>query len=197
MNRDLRGDRDDGEHIGMGHGPTDATGPRPAVDRPLASGAETVTVVDFDTFHREHRDRLVRSLAMHLGDLHLATEAVDEAMVRAWQHWHRLDDRGDAGAWVYRVARNWATSWFRRRRFRSEADVPDQPVHDDLREVRPHLRAAVAALSDPLREVVVLRLHADFSTAATARALDIPTGTVKSRLSRALDQLRTHLEDPR
>jgi len=151
----------------------------------------------FEEFHRLHRDRLVRTLALHLRDLDLATEAIDVALERAWQRWNRLDDHADAGAWVYRVAVNWATSWFRSRRWISRDPVPELPVEPHLPEVRPRLREAIDDLDDSLRAVLMLRHYADFSTADTATALGIPVGTVKSRLSRALDQLRTDLEGPR
>lgn len=157
--------------------------------------ADTVPAdLGFEEFHRQHRDRLVRTLALHLHDLDLATEAVDVALGRAWHQWSRLDDHHDAGSWVYRVAVNWATSWFRRRRWISREPVPDLPVEPTLPEVRPRLRAALAGLDPDLRAVVVLRHYADLSTADTAAALDIPIGTVKSRLARALDRLRTDLE---
>lgn len=152
---------------------------------------------DFEHFYRDERDRLVRILTLNLGDLDVATEAIDVAMSRAWQRWGRLDDHEDAGAWVYRVARNWATSWFRGRRRISRGPVPERPVHPDHPTPHDALRTALDALSEDHRAVVVLRIHAGFSTTDTAAALDIPEGTVKSRLARALDHLRASLEDHR
>lgn len=148
----------------------------------------------FEGFHRAHRDRLVASLALHLGDLDLATDAVDHAMVKAWGGWADMADPDDAGAWVYRVALNWATSWLRRLRFRSRQPLPDTPTHDRSTGDNQSLRRALASLSDDHRAVVVLRLLHEMSTRETALALDIPEGTVKSRLARALDQLRSNLD---
>lgn len=166
----------------------------PAEDVPVATAP-----VAFEDFYRDERDRLVRTLALHVGSVDLAAEAVDVAMSRAWQRWEELDDHGDAGAWVYRVARNWATSWHRRRRRIARVDLPDRGVPGEQGRVddADQLAPALASLSDKLHEVVVLRLHAGFSVAETATALGVPEGTVKSRLARALDSLRTSLEDHR
>lgn len=148
----------------------------------------------FEAFHRADRDRLVASLALHLGDVDLATDAVDHAMAKAWGRWADMANPDDAGAWVYRVAVNWATSWLRRLRFRSRQPLPDTPVSDQPTGGDQSLRRALASLSGDHRAVVVLRLFHEMSTRETAMALDIPEGTVKSRLARALDQLRSSLD---
>ena len=95
---------------------------------------------------------------------------------------------------MYRVALNWATSWLRRLRFRSRQPLPDTPTYDRSAGDNQSLRRALASLSDDHRAVVVLRLFHEMSTRETAMALDIPEGTVKSRLARALDQLRSNLD---
>ncbi len=161
------------------------------------AGTGLVVTTPFERFYANERDRLVRLLAMDLGDVHLAAEAVDVAMARAWGRWDGLTDQHDAGGWVYRVARNWATSWFRRRRRRSDAPVPETAVHDRPPSHSDHLREHLDALSADHRAVVVLRVLGGCSTEETARRLGIPSGTVQSRLSRALDNLRTMLEDER
>lgn len=174
-----------------------ATGTSAAVATRGAHVSTTTTMRTFEDFYRAERDRLVRVLAFDLGDVDVAAEAVDVAMSRAWQRWNRLDDRHDAGAWVYRVARNWAMSWFRGRRRISPGPIPEQPVDPHQAPPPMDLRRALDGLSEDHRAVVVLRIHGGYSTTDTAVALDIPEGTVKSRLARALDQLRTTLEDPR
>lgn len=151
----------------------------------------------FEGFYAAERDRLVRVLAVDLADVDLAADAVDTAMARAWQRWSQIDDRHDAGAWVYRVARNWATSWFRQRRWRADGDVPEVPVRDHPPSHSTHIRAALDDLPADQRAVVVLRVLGGFSTAEVAAALEVPEGTVKSRLSRALDRLRPELEAQR
>lgn len=153
---------------------------------------------DFEQFYRRERAGLYRALALTTGDAELAREAVDEAMVRAYGRWRRVRDYDNPAGWVYRVALNWATSGLRRRARsvpvphvgeRAGADEPDPP--DD------RLARAVAGLPDHQRAVVVLRFHLDWSLDRIAAALDVPTGTVKSRLHRGLAAVRDTLEGDR
>lgn len=97
---------------------------------------------------------------------------------------------------MYRVAFNWATSRFRRRRRDREyapqlarSDVASLPGFD------PDLHDALATLSDEHRAVLTLRFLFDWNVDATANALEISPGTVKSRTSRALAALSVQLAD--
>lgn len=132
---------------------------------------------------------MYRALAMTLGDPGLAAEAVDEAMVRAFQRWDRLEGYGQPAGWVYRVALNWATS--RRRKLSLRPVLPLQELErafeDELPDVE--LTHQLAQLSRPHRTVVVLRYYLQFTSAEIASLLDVAPGTVRSRLHRALDQL--------
>lgn len=152
---------------------------------------------DFSLFYRAHRDSIAKALTLTLGDAQLASEATDEAMTRAVQRWAKVSDYGNPQGWVYRVGLNWARSWLRRRR--RERDRPVQFTPDtaslDVRDLA--LADALEHLTFDHRVVVVCRFFLDWSVADTALALDVPEGTVKSRLTRALANLRTHLGDER
>lgn len=143
----------------------------------------------FAEFWSRERDRLHRVLSVGLGDAELAAEAVDEAMARALQRWDRVSRYEDPAGWVIRVARNWATSWHRkwsRRPFLPAADL-DRPEDDALPDV--DLERALDALTEMQRTVLALRFHLDWTVERIADALDVPAGTVKSRLHRALRDL--------
>ena len=148
---------------------------------------------DFDVFYQKWRSPILRSLALALGDVGLAGEAVDEAMTRAVARWDTVKGYDRPEGWLYRVGLNWARGVFRKRRYELLSDIEagsqvwDDPLSD------PDLIEAVGRLSLKLRTVVVARYHMDFSTAEVAEVLGIPEGTVKSRLSRALDQLGREL----
>jgi RNA polymerase sigma-70 factor (ECF subfamily) len=149
----------------------------------------------FDAFYRRHARPLRQALCLALGDVDLGTEATDEAMARACARWDEVAAYANPPGWAYRVGLNWARSRLRRRRWRDLRPVPDRPA-----PAVPHdhdLTVALGRLTVEQRAVVVCRYLLDWSVDDTAAALDIPTGTVKSRLSRALDQLARHLEDPR
>ena len=155
-----------------------------------------VVWVDFADFYRAERVGLVRGLALTLGDADLATEAVDEAMTRAYQRWRTVQAMGNPAGWVYRVALNWSRSVLRsRRRRRARAIHEREAVDGAVRPpVDPAVRAALTALDVKHRSVVVCRYLLGFSEEETAAALDIPAGTVKSRLHRAAHQLRIQLD---
>lgn len=161
-----------------------------------AAHAAAVTTPEFEAFYRRERDGLVRALALTVGDVDLAGEAVDEAMVRAYERWWRVRRYDRPGGWVYRVARNWAISRTRvRQRSVPAAAVGERAGADEPPLPDEAIAAAVAGLPEPQRAVVVLRLHLDWSTEQVAAALGVPAGTVKSRLHRALAALREQLED--
>ena len=145
---------------------------------------------DFETFYRDGYSDIARALTVTLGDLDLAQEATDEAMVRAYARWEKIRAYDNPGGWVYRVGLNWARS-ARRRLTR----VP--PFHDrrvvDPPGVDPANAAALHDLDVSLRAVVVCRLLLDWSVDETAAALRLKPGTVKSRLHRALAQLERTL----
>lgn len=154
----------------------------------------SVTAEDgFEAFYQRWHSPIRRSLALALGDVGLADEAIDEAMTRALARWDVLSAYDHPEGWLYRVGLNWARGVFRKRRYEllSDLDTNSQTREDPVPD--PDLIGAVGRLSLRLRAVVVARYYLDFSTAEVAEALDIPEGTVKSRLSRALDQLGREL----
>lgn len=150
--------------------------------------------LDFEGFYSRERVPLYRALALTIGDSDLAAEAVDEAMVRAYQRWRRVCVYDNPAGWVYRVALNWAISRKRRRR-------PTPPLVPGAAFAAPPatpdaaLTHAIASLPHNQRAVVVLRFHLDWSTEQIAHALKVPAGTVKSRLHRGLATLRNTLGD--
>lgn len=93
---------------------------------------------------------------------------------------------------MYRVALNWSRGLFRKRKRELLTDIDaDGPRSDSLPDL--DLIEAVEQLSLRHRAVVVGRFYLDWSTAEVAEALDVAEGTVKSRLSRALEQLASDL----
>ena len=149
---------------------------------------EMPVVRGFDGFHKANRDRLYRALVMTTRDPDVASEAVDEAMARAAERWGAIGVYDAPDGWVYRVALNWARSVFRRRR-----PLPRSSglVWDALPD--PDVTSAVEGLPYKLRVVVVARYYLDWSTPQIAEGLDIPLGTVKSRLYRAHERLEKDL----
>lgn len=159
----------------------------------VLASAQFHTEVRFDRFFVDQHASMVRALTLALGDPELGHDAAAEGFTRALQRWNKVSTFDNPAGWVYRVGLNWARSR-RRKTVREVAEQPDErpftPTHPDQA-----LITALRTLSIDHRSVVVGRYYLDWSEATLASALDIAPGTVKSRLSRALDQLATLLED--
>jgi RNA polymerase sigma-70 factor (ECF subfamily) len=149
-------------------------------------------VDSFERFYSDSWHVVYRALVVGIGDSDLAREAVDEAMVRAYEGWRTVSTMANREGWVYRVASNWATSRLRRRRLQVRR-MPAIETTNEPDVVDPRLLEAVRRLSSKHRDVVVARYLLDMSESSTAQALGIPEGTVKSRLSRALVELKEAL----
>ncbi|BBH67536.1 hypothetical protein ACTI_42210 [Actinoplanes sp. OR16] len=150
---------------------------------------------DFEAFYRANVDRVYRALAVTLRQDDLAGEAVAEAMARAYSRWSTVGNLDNPAGWVFRVGLNWATSFWRKaRRERPPSERPEQ-IQRGTAETAVFAREVLARLPRPQRAVVTCRILLDMTTAETAEALRISEGTVKSRLSRALADLRRDLNE--
>lgn len=170
-----------------------AAAPQTVSRAQVTRGVAQSTTRSFDTFYAATYHDIARALSITLGDAAWGREAADEAMTRAFDRWSDVAEYSNPGGWVYRVGLNWARSWHRKlnRRLPWATETVALPsTHDTT------LDEALADLDVKYRAVVVCRYLLDWSTEETARALDLPSGTVKSRLSTGLTQLRSKLEMP-
>ena len=146
---------------------------------------------DFAAYMAARWPFLVRSLVLIGCPRHEAEDVVQTGLARCYASWDRVRKADDVDAYVYRTVLNcWHKS--RRRRWWGEqpsGELPEQVRPDqvtDLVLLRHALEAELRRLSPEHREVLVLRFVADLSEAQVAEVLDVPVGTVKSRVSRAL-----------
>jgi len=158
-------------------------------------GASATDASDsFEAFYRAQVDVVYRALAVTLGNIDVAREATDEAMLRTFANWERVRVFDNPSGWAFRVGLNWATS--RWRRLRRETPLTEANSPASVAEPDPAATAALTAV-DRLglrqRAVVVCRVLLDLSTAETAAVLGVAEGTIRSRLARALVQLRSEL----
>lgn len=152
------------------------------------------TVETFEVFYHRAWDPVYRAVAVTIDDHDLAREAIDEAMTRAFERWRSVSELGNREGWVYRVAVNWARSRLRRRRTaRMKSHLVAQDVAYEPSEPDPELHQAILDLPSHQREIVVARFLLGLSEEEISRSFGIPRGTVKSRLSRAMDTLRREL----
>jgi RNA polymerase sigma-70 factor (sigma-E family) len=147
---------------------------------------------EFSDFVTSRYAGLVRTAYLLVGDRGHAEDLVQSALVRCYAGWDKLAGPQVAEAYtrttMIRLAQRWG-----RRRWRGEvpsADVPDSPDSPFLVEQSLDLRRALVGLSWAQRSVLVLRYFDDLTEQQTAQVLGCSVGTVKSRASRGLAQLR-------
>lgn len=137
-----------------------------------------------------------------LQDRPAAEDATQQAVLSMWRCLPQLRDPDRFEAWSYRLLVNACNSEFRRRK-RMLPSVGSatsrEPVTPDAYGQlfdRDLLERAFSALSIDHRTVLVLRYYLDLPLEAIARSLDVPIGTVDSRLHRALGKMRDALQEP-
>jgi RNA polymerase sigma-70 factor (ECF subfamily) len=155
----------------------------------------------FTALAAEAFDRLHRTARLILRRDDLAADAVQEALVSAWIHIRAVRDPDRFNSWLHRLV---VRACYREargdRRFgRLEARVAPLPVENEpdvagLAADRDQLERGFLSLTPEQRTVLVVRYYLGMSEAEAALVLDIPVGTFKSRLSRALNGLRAALE---
>lgn len=151
--------------------------------------------------HDEHAPALWRYVVWLCGDRELAEDIVQETLLRAWKRSIQRDSAGtSARAWLFTVARNLVIDEYRSARSRHEAPaavVPDRLTADHTDSVLDAwlVSDALAQLSPEHRVVVVQAYYRGLSVSAIARILEIPEGTVKSRLHYALRSMRLALQE--
>jgi RNA polymerase sigma-70 factor, ECF subfamily len=142
--------------------------------------------------------RMAVSFTRHRGE---AEDLTQEVFLKLWQNLHRYLPGSSFRAWAYRVARNLFVDAYRRTREQRKATwvdpefletVPggEDPHTRAVRHQRLELaRAALERLPEELSQLIMLRDFADWSYEELAEELELPIGTVKSRLNRARREL--------
>ncbi len=172
-----------------------------ADDRDLAFAAGAGDRRALEILLDRHLDRVhavCRRIVVHPED---ALDATQEALIAISRGIGRFDGRSAFSTWVYRVATNAALDELRRRKRRPALahDVLPEPAvsggHDAM-EARLDVDAALAKVPEDFRVAVVLRDLADLDYAEIAAVLDVPLGTVKSRVARGRAALQAELGNP-
>lgn len=167
------------------------------IERVLAGDATAWTPLIAD-----HQDSVFRLAYLLLGDTAEAEDVAQEAILKAGQALGRFDRTRPLRPWLLQITRNLALNRQRSARRRLAAlqrwwrstPVPTDPIAQ-VDAGAADLHQAVATLSREDQEVIYLRYFLELPVDETAQALGIAPGTVKSRLSRALQRLRPLLLD--
>jgi RNA polymerase sigma-70 factor, ECF subfamily len=156
---------------------------------------------DFDEFYARTSRRLAGQLFAMTGDLNEAEDAVQEAYIRAWQRWPRIQGYHDREAWIRTVAYRISVNAWSKARNRLTAHHRASR-HAEQPELSPDLLTLVSALRkipEPQRRVIVLHHLVGLSIEEIAAETGAPAGTVKARLARgrkALAPLVSDFDEP-
>ncbi len=159
-----------------------------------------------------HRQALFFLALQLMGNRDDAMDVAQEALLRFFKNLHRFDCRRPVRPWLFQIVRNRVVDLYRRKRVRRHEsldatdpegqatieliDTTVDPERDAARsELRVRILEALNELSPIQREILVLRDYQDLAYAEIAETLEIPIGTVMSRLHGARKRLRKELQD--
>jgi len=185
----------------------DAVTGRVRVGRPLSRRGEPALVraaqggsaEAAEELFRRHWPAVHRAAWLVVHDAAAAEDIAQEAFMSAFRSLDRFDRRRPLGPWLHRIVVNRAIDWSRARALRPETGsdaLPEPAAPEAAAELGEEIVAALADLGPEHRAVVVLRHLLGYSPGEIAAMLELPRGTVNSRLRRGLDALGDQLSEP-
>lgn len=157
-----------------------------------------------------YKDKLINFIFNYLGDLESSEDVVQETMIKLYQKKHYYKEIAKFSTWLYTIAKNLANTELRKRKQRkttllsqfskddktyelpSNDPEPGQEIQTDI--VNKIIKDAVDQLSEKFKIVIVLRDIQGLSYEDISEIINVPIGTVKSRINRARLQLQVELK---
>ncbi len=140
---------------------------------------------------RQFHDGMYRTALGMLANEHDAADAVQETLLKAYRDIGKLRQPQQFKSWLYRILVNRCIDILRQRqRTTPVEDIWLADTVENISDTKLDIRRALAELDEQHRVVVILRFFQDMTLNDIAATLDIPVGTVKSRLHRALNKLK-------
>jgi RNA polymerase sigma-70 factor (ECF subfamily) len=162
-------------------------------ERAWIRGAQQGSVADLERLFREHWPRAFRAAQLVTRDAAAAEDIAQEAFLAAVRNLDRFDRRRPFAPWLHRIVVNRAIDWTRARKLRAEVELGDYVATPPAPELDGSTLGRIDDLPPEHRAVVVLRYVLDYTPGEIAELLDLPRGTVNSRLRRGLDRMKDEL----
>ena len=162
-------------------------------ERARVRGAQRGSASDLEALFRMHWPRAFRAAYLVTHDAGAAEDIAQESFLAAIRALDRFDRKRPFGPWLHRIVVNRAIDWTRARRLRGEVELSESVPAPEPARQGGETFAALAQLSLEHRAVIVMRYLLEFTPGEIAEALDLPRGTVNSRLRRGLDALEDEL----
>jgi RNA polymerase sigma-70 factor, ECF subfamily len=184
--------------VAVRSGPSSRARPSRRRERAWVRAAQAGSDEAMEALFRVHWGPAHRAAFLIVHDAAAAEDIAQEAFLAAIRALDRFDRRRAFGPWLHRIVVNRAIDWSRARALRREVAEPIESESPPRREVgwSEEIVAALAVLDADQRAAVVLRHLLEYTPGEIAGMLDVPRGTVNSRLRRALDRLAMELEPP-
>ena len=157
-----------------------------------------------------YKDKLINFIFNYLGDIESSEDVVQETMIKLYQKKHYYKEIAKFSTWLYTIAKNLANTELRKRKqrkttllsqFSKDDKMYDLPSNDNEvgQEIQTEIvskiiREAVDQLSEKFKTVITLRDIQQLSYEDISEIIDVPIGTVKSRINRARLQLQIELK---
>jgi RNA polymerase sigma-70 factor (ECF subfamily) len=172
-------------------------------ERALIRAAQAGDEEALESLYRTHWPRAHRAAFLIVHDAAASEDIAQEAFLAAVRALDRFDRRRPFGPWLHRIVVNRAIDWARRRKLRAEAELTERragaptaaPDPGSARTLGEDVAAALSSLPPEQRGLIVLRYLLEYTPGEIAAMLDLPRGTVNSRLRRGLDRLGALLEE--
>ncbi len=153
----------------------------------------------FDRLYTSYADDVLRVAYFYLGDRQKAEDVTQDVFVRLLTRTPEIEP-GHEKAWLLKVTLNrcrdlWRAAWVKRVVLGSPFDCIPGPDEIEMRTEKADLMEAVNRLSPSFKEVLLLHYYQGFGISEISRMLDLPEGTISSRLSRARKKLEQILKE--
>jgi len=162
----------------------------PRQERAWVRDAQAGSASAIEALFRAHWPRAHRAAFLVVHDAAAAEDIAQEAFLAAIRRLDTFDRRRPFGPWLHRIVVNRAIDWVRARQLRAEAELGEPLAPEWSAELSDETIAALARLGPEHRAVIVLRHLLGYSPGEIAELLNLPRGTVNSRLRRGLDTLK-------
>ncbi|MCM2254375.1 MAG: sigma-70 family RNA polymerase sigma factor [Vicinamibacteria bacterium] len=183
----------------------------PPTDEELVAAVQGGDSSAFDELVRRWERRIRGAVYRVVGSEEEARDVTQEAFLKAFRGLAGFKSEARFSSWLYQIALNLSRDKLRRRKLRNHASLdameedghaspalvsraPDAHAQFQRNDLARRVAAAVAALPDDQREVIVLKEYQDLTFVEIAEVLELPVSTVKTRLYRGLTLLRERLE---
>ena len=160
-----------------------------------------------------YRDRLINFVFQFLGDFEKAEDVVQDTMLKLYEKKHYYKEIAKFSTWLYTIARNLANTELRKQKRRRTtllsnmsreekeyelpAIQPDTGAEVQSEYVEKQIQNAIHALPEHFKTVIILRDIQELSYDEISSIVDVPIGTIKSRINRARLQLQADLKELR